>query len=272
MARRRKIFRGLTGILLFAVAVSCKNCNADGFEISYKPFEVDEHTVALWHFDEGEGVFAKDATGRFVLFLQGENPWGEKGIFGKCLDLNGKDEFGYIEFPQQIGKEKALNLTGVFTMEAWINPRSLPEGKWGVNQIAGRIQGDILDSRAYSLNILNATPLEGVQKQELRLFVSSDGSAQPWDGVSGYATVNSKTVLQKNRWTHVAAVFEPGKSMRVYINGELAGERKGEDAVPNTVFPGRAFFTVGAGYLQNKIGYPFDGLIDELRISDIARY
>ena len=73
-------------------------------------FETDEHTVALRHFDEGAGSVAKDATGRFVLSLEGEQLWGEKGKYGKCLDLNGKDECAYIAFSNQIGAGKELNL------------------------------------------------------------------------------------------------------------------------------------------------------------------
>jgi len=46
----------------------------DDFDIPAEPFEVDINTLALWHFDEGQGVFAFDETGNgFDGHLGGHN-------------------------------------------------------------------------------------------------------------------------------------------------------------------------------------------------------
>jgi hypothetical protein len=51
-----------------------------------RPFEPDEHTVALYHFDEGEGSEAHDACGDPELTLRAykEALWGSRPGFGSA--------------------------------------------------------------------------------------------------------------------------------------------------------------------------------------------
>jgi len=48
-----------------------------------KPFQPDEHTVVLYHFDEGEGNVAHDACGdsAFTLRANKEALWGQRAGF-----------------------------------------------------------------------------------------------------------------------------------------------------------------------------------------------
>jgi len=79
---------------------------------------------------------------------------------------------------------------------------------------------------------------------------------------------SSEGRLRLNQWTHLAGVFD-GKSVRIYVNGQLAGKKKGAGARTRNDLP------VFVGADPDKNGQPsnsFDGWIDEVRVSRIARY
>ena len=85
-----------------------------------KPFMPDEHTVALYHFDEGEGNEAHDACGDPELTLRAEKPlWGRRPGFGSSARFERRDENIWI---RPINNDK-LHLRGCdkeWTIEAWV--------------------------------------------------------------------------------------------------------------------------------------------------------
>jgi hypothetical protein len=54
-------------------------------------FQADEHTLLLYHFDEGQGDVATDA-GRFGYHGQVRGATWAPGRFGKSLRFNGKSD------------------------------------------------------------------------------------------------------------------------------------------------------------------------------------
>ena len=75
---------------------------------------VDNHTAALWHFDEGTGTTAYDASpngndGNIIgaIYVPGK--------FNYSLEFDGLDD--YVEVPDS----SSLNLTDEVTIEAWVN-------------------------------------------------------------------------------------------------------------------------------------------------------
>ncbi len=69
--------------------------------------------------------------------------------------------------------------------------------------------------------------------------------------------------LPLKKWTHIAGTFD-GETMRLYLNGKLAGRLSN----PGELVENRAAFYVGA---EAGGRYRFPGLIDEVRLSKIAR-
>ena len=82
-----------TGILLIAI-VARAGIGGEGA----RPRSVDEHTVALLHFDETQGSVARDASpqGHHAQFEKAprEPKWHEHGRFGGCLVLDGANADG----------------------------------------------------------------------------------------------------------------------------------------------------------------------------------
>ncbi|MBL8755602.1 MAG: LamG domain-containing protein, partial [Planctomycetes bacterium] len=79
---------------------------------------------------------------------------------------------------------------------------------------------------------------------------------------------SDKAVLQPGRWQHVAGVFD-GSEVRVYVDGLLVARKAGKGARKANELP----LLVGADPDGN--GAPtsfFAGLVDDVRLSKVARY
>ena len=197
--------------------------------------KVDQHTVAAWTFDEGQGNFTEDVSGNGHdgELLAGAE-WSKDGKFGDAIQFDGID--AYVEIPHA----EDLNLEA-FTIEAWVNCTP------GANQAIMQKQGASSNDRNY---ILNIRP-EGF----LRGSFSSGGTQYNFDG---------PTLLQAGEWYHVAATYD-GEVGRIYVNGELDGETN----LDFTLEPNDAPLLLGKA--GGTGGARLNGLMDEVRLSNIAR-
>ena len=86
-----------------------------------KPFEPDEHTVALYHFDEGEGDEAHDACGDPELTLRayGEALWGSRPGFGATARFD-RQNAHLLVGPADNDKLELRTCTREWTIEAWV--------------------------------------------------------------------------------------------------------------------------------------------------------
>ncbi len=99
------------------------------------------------------------------------------------------------------------------------------------------------------------------------------------NGTTGW-TICSASVLAPNTWYHVAVVRRLNGDMRIFINGNLERSFTGPagnvayrpDRVPT--YPNDPFLVIGAEkHDYNPTMYPsFSGWVDEVRISNTARY
>jgi hypothetical protein len=126
-------------------------------------------------------------------------------------------------------------------------------GKWG--DITGQAPPA---ATSYSLALVN---LSG---NHILNFAISDGIHD------GNVYVN--WVPQLNTWYHVAVVYSTQGTARFYVNGDLVGVQEG---LPNSINDSSAPLLVGQ--YGNSIasgdtnGYYVDGLIDDVRIYNVAR-
>jgi hypothetical protein len=135
--------------------------------------------------------------------------------------------------------------TGDFTIELWYQPNSSQSTTTG---ILGTRPG--ATSGAYPVIATNY-PYAG--RQVL------------WFFNNGVQIQSANNVLTNNVWTNMAVVRNSGNT-RIYINGnQSGGTYTNSSSIPaGRLILGADDFTVG--------GIPLNGYIDELRISNIARY
>ncbi|MBB77135.1 MAG: hypothetical protein CMJ75_21730, partial [Planctomycetaceae bacterium] len=125
MFRTRNVAMMLLGIgLVFAQDDKTVNF-ARGDEGSdwRKPFVPDEHTVVLYHFDEGAGNTADDALGDPALTLRANRQalWGQRPGFGATARFERrKDDANLLIGPKNNDKLHLRPCTQAWTIEAWV--------------------------------------------------------------------------------------------------------------------------------------------------------
>lgn len=202
---------------------------------------VDEHTLAYWKFDEGNGETAGDSSANENSGEIEDAEWVE-GISGTALSFNGTSARVIVPNSDSLHSE-----TGDITIEAWIKVASDPMG-WGPG--ASGAGGIVFKQDAYQWNVhgeLNGTL---------------------WFGIWGARLESTGAYLfseHVDEWHHTVLTFE-GKSQeaKIYVDGEFIIE----GIVAESVDPSAAPLYIG--YKSDDNVY-FHGIIDEVRISDVVR-
>ncbi len=203
--------------------------------ISLPIYAQDEHTVLLYTFETGEGDTVKDLSGnKNDGELMGSTKWGD-GKPGSGLVLGGNGPRDFVEIPDS----DSLDLVEGLTVEMWVflNSPSTAGGTGATKE------------STYKVGPRND------QKVLLRMTTTS----KAW----GSAVVISNKVLALDEWIHIAGTYDAKSGDgKIYIDGEIDNEGDiGGDIVPNN----------DALWLGRGAGPFFDGKMDEVRISNIAR-
>ncbi|MFX1416246.1 MAG: DUF2341 domain-containing protein, partial [Promethearchaeota archaeon] len=168
-----------------------------------------------------------------------------QGKFGGAIDLDGSND--YLDF----GNPAELQMTGAFTVEVWF--------------CADFIDNDYLVVKSGESNY-----------RGWDISFDDDATISPagWvmfrfspDGVStntvGYIRVDA------GQWYHAVGVFSPSTYARFYLNGEMVGEQS--SGVPASVNDPNRPLRIGRRS-DNPGGTSwFDSVVDEVRISNVAR-
>ena len=199
---------------------------------------VDEHTVAVWLFDEGAGDVVKDVSGNGHDGEFAGKPKWVKAEFGGGLEFPGNDS-GYVV----VKSTKKLELE-TLSIEAWVKVAE-GTGKW---------QGIVCKQQAGCGN-RNYGIWVHVDQHVLHSEIGANGAC-------GFS-IDGTTQITDDEWHHLAFTYD-GKMGRAYVDGELEVE------APNgTTFQSADPITIGVPNLNNANG--LKGVIDEVRISNVAR-
>jgi len=240
-------------------------------------------TLALWHFDETTGLTCVDA-----------GPAGCNGVLG----IDTRTAFGRFknarEFTVSINSfalipaARAPRLGATWTIEAWINPSRY--GAVEASVIAARWtdqpneQGWMLGLSGFDRGAVSGAPPRPdlfdavLTRRDHGLLVFA---FQPQDAgiTQGF---ESTTTIDLDRWTHIA-VTDDGHELRMFIDGRLDAQFVSGARVRDVAAPLAIGNQIDARWLTESQGplrvpsdaaqfpfYAFEGVIDELRISDAA--
>jgi len=161
------------------------------------------------------------------------------GKVGQGLTFDGGDD--QITIPDNANQNGGTNLT----IEAWINPTSLPHGGTILQKrTSGNIGGYVFEP---------TQPSGGGQPNGLQFVIMIGGV---------YSFLNPANVVQPNVWQHVAATYD-GAFMRIYVNGVEVANKPQTGAIDNVAAP----VVIG----RNVVGSnAFQGKIDEISVYNRA--
>lgn len=204
---------------------------AGGFE--YLP---DESTLGLWHFDGGDIVDTSDNKVKGEVegkaAWDANQDWNREEKPGKSFVFDGKTVISLGEADVLIPKVE-------ITIEAWVYPEDLT----GWRLIFTNWDGP---PGAYHL---------GVQNGIAKFHINTE---------KGTAFAGATDALELEKWQHVAGTYD-SKQIKLYIDGKEVGSTNHGGKLA-----GAAGFDVIIGS-KNTRQFHWQGLMDEVRVSDIAR-
>lgn len=193
--------------------------------------------VGSWHLDEDSGTIVEDSSlnsNNGIMFNMDTTSCRKNSRLGKALEFDGVND--YID----CGNSEVFNMTGNFSISAWIYSKGYVNNGSSWNVLIGR--GDpFSDSGGYGFVIGSDNKLR---------FTANGTSA-----ISG--------VNIKDSWIYAVGVYDSSESkLKIYVDGVLKGA---------TSFSGLSTdvksFYIGKDRNNSRM---FNGLIDEVQIYNIA--
>lgn len=284
MSAARRWAAAGAAIGLAFLGLSCTRPDATPSDPRRAAIAADSVTVALWRFDESAGLRSADA-GPFRLdATAGTGTRNTYGRFGSAREFTRViDSFVYAP------PNPALNPSSGFTIEAWVMPRAF--GQYEDTPIAARWTQEG-NEQSWLLGIIGAkikppaTRLPSPGYHDALVISGRSGQLvfafQPAEASQPRAFTSSQRLVLE-RWTHVAVSFD-GSVVRIFLDGRLDAQYATLGRIQSSRAPlliGNYFdprrLTSFSGELRMEQGgdenpyYAFEGLIDELRISNAAR-
>jgi len=169
---------------------------------------------------------------------QAGSPAESSGLIGFAQYFNGTDDACWIDF----GDDASLNFGSStnFTLEAWVKVS-------GTERI-------ILEKRDY------ADPWKGYYIKS-----DSDGKLEVWCYAAADTWVTSSSVIADNSWHYVVGTFNRTSNISAYVDGVLEATDTIDSGDFDTTNP------LYAGDKENPWCSPPEGLLDELRVSNVTR-
>ncbi len=224
---------------------------ANDAKLSQKPL-LETHTVAYWKFDEGTGTIAYDTTpNNNDGTLGGDGvgsdiPGWTTGKLGNALDFDGSDDYVLVSDSDSLDVEDGL------IIETWIYPHAFyGNGLSSGNPILAKWQTGLRSQ--YQLAAYSGGGI---------VFRVSSGSAAD--------TIMVPNVLSANQWYKIYAVCN-GEFLRLYLDGNLICEKTTTIKMLNQNEYADDALYIGYDPGGSSPFWHFDGIIDELRISNMTR-
>jgi len=205
-----------------------------------EPLQPDEHTLLLYHFDEGQGTVAHDASGHGYDGEVRGAQWAP-GRFGSALWFDGQDDSVFRETLEAIRGLKQM------TVECWFNQDAAAGRRFLVGLDVG-FHFEVDDGANASISIYN------------------QGGGVPNAEGKPHQQIATGIGLLRPRWHHLAATYD-GTQVTFFLDGVLARRL---DAARD--------FALGVASRGLWVGcyvgtdFWFGGKIDEVRVSDCVRY
>lgn len=266
---------------LFAVAFGCVCSEGYGASI-YESTVLADGPVAYYRLGEMSGSTAANSStngsaldGTYTNFGAGSTPSSTIGqlgprpgdpsssstIVGLEADNIGIRSAANSNAQVDVPDNNLLDITGALTLEAWVRRDDSQVSNGNNEGIVGKFVGGT-NQRSYVLYYNTRT---GTGLPSVGLTLNTLGTSA---GNTDFSTTVNIPAGSTNGWIHLAAVYEPGVRMSVYMNGVSIGEKTtGLPAAP--LFAGTAPLWIGRQF-SNATNTSFEGLIDEVAIYDKA--
>lgn len=211
----------------------------------YPPIPQPNSLLAYWQFEETAGTI-KDFSGNSIDGTYNGALYAQAGKVNNCLGFDGSND------NVSLGDTDLLAGKGLCSIMTWIYLETY-------NSISNSQRTISMDRQGTSSWQFYVNPSPTVVDDSLAGVLAF----MIWIGGTGYRALSAE-VIPLNQWVLVAGVYT-GSGVKVYINGVQSGDTT---LATGNIDTGSTLQYIGYGSFVD--GNPWDGLIDELRIWDIA--
>ena len=275
---------------LCALALSCSACAKHGPSPAGAPPAhagpptADSVTVGLWHLDERSATYVSDASPFRLSGTAGPDTRVEFGRYkGARAFLGSAQSFVFVPYNPVMESPRG------FTVEAWVYLNDY--SRYELSGIAMR-WSPVPNEQSWLLGVVGrklapptiATPSAGWFDEEVATLQSGHlvFAFRP-EQAAGTQSFASTAVIPTGRWVHVAASVD-GEVVRISIDGRLDVQvaiangirRSSAPLVVGNALDPRRLTEFGSDLRQDPATVPLpfyalNGLVDELRLSNVAR-
>lgn len=280
---RARATLALLALLAAAPIASCMRAG-DPADVAGPSSWADSVTIALWSMDDVTGPYARDSGPALLHAANGSETRADFGTIGGARVFTASIEsFLYVPY------YAALESPEAFTVEAWVFVSAY--GDREDTPIAGRWT-ELAGEQSWLFSIIGRRPTGGSTAfpspgHHIRLTLRGAPARlmfaiQP-DEASLPLSYYSAEEVELRRWTHVAATFD-GNLVCLYIDGRLDSQYafrgrirpSGAPLLIGNYFDPRRLSDFGGNWRVEQGSdrtpyYAFNGAIDELRLSRVAR-
>jgi len=215
------------------------------FAVVYEGADNDGYVVTVPINNDGIiGDTALDSTSNDNTGDHVSNPLGKAGKIAVGVDMEASSG-NYINIPDS----SSLDVTGQLTVSAWVANEDQNQAAWETILAKG--------NTAYRLHTCGSAG-------SCPVGLTTDAFVFAMNGPPGATDLGSDVNPAANVWHYIVGVFN-GTMQQIYIDGQL----NQQTARSGSISANSAALTIGANLEQG--GRYWDGMIDEVRISNTAR-
>lgn len=219
--------------------------------------QVDHKLVGYWPFNEGEGTIVRDLAGDPDHGIMGNfnnDPEKDPNFIEGWIPADGEanyalhfEDYGYVQVtpdPNSVTDPNLMNLDFGISVAAWVNAYD-----WNGNRRIAQFGNDTNDD----VNIFRL-----LREDNSLRFIASPFRDRMLD----------VPLFPAKQWHHVAATYD-GKSIKIYVDGALAGTQEFETYRALHPYVGQTLYIGAKNKNVNPDQYPGDymfGMLDDLRL------
>ena len=226
--------------------------------------------IVNFAFDEGLGEVAHESLSDYRSFITGRKTLWRKGVSGTCLQFDGY----YTEV--RMPTDKALPISDEISLQAYIAIGAYPWSWCPIVQQADDVPENVITGRRDGNYFVDME-----KENDTGFFLGIDGEGHPgfklrvggeWEELYG------EFHLERRQWYLLTATYSrQNHKMKIFVDDQLVGQIEVNDGMvelsDNDILVGRGKERRPINPVRRNTfpgQYGFDGLIDEVKIFNLA--
>ncbi len=214
-------------------------------DISVERPDANDGLIGYWTFDEGTGKYVFDGSGtnRYARLSDGAILESKIGKIGGAMQIDGSKQFATVKNSAEL-----INGLSAFTLCLWVKSNQTDTDRGFINGRTPNGKDEFFGFR-YDKDAYNSSKRNVIKAG----ITTTDGSH----------IIESSGNVQTTKWQHLAFTWKSGKSIKLYINGNLNRPSFIQPAVKGTITNVDRLLIGRGGKDRNRA---WDGLIDDVRL------